>query len=206
MARYKDAVCRLCRREGVKLFLKGDRCYSAKCGLTRRNGPPGPNKPSRRRVSEYGLQLREKQKARRSYGVLEKQFHGYFVEAERRRGVTGDNLFTLLESRFDNVVYRAGFAASRAQARQMVNHGHFTLNGKKANIPSILVKAGDIIAVRETSRSVECFGRAREGSNTVPTWLSVAPEQLAITIVRVPTGEDIDNGFEKQLIVELYSR
>jgi len=207
MARYTQAVCRLCRREGMKLFLKGDRCYSVKCPVTKRNSPPGMHRQSRRRVSEYGRQLREKQKARRTYGMLEKQFSLYFKEADRRRGVTGDNLFTLLESRLDNVVYRMGFCASRAQARQMVTHGHMMVNGKKVSIPSYLIKAGDIITVKPTSRDINRFAEVREAAvRPIPAWMSFNQDALEGQILRVPTGDDIETVFEKQLIVELYSR
>ncbi|MCL2433882.1 MAG: 30S ribosomal protein S4 [Clostridia bacterium] len=207
MARYTQAVCRMCRREGQKLFLKGDRCYGAKCAVTRRGTPPGMHKQSRRRASEYCRQLREKQKARRTYGMLEKQFHGYFVEAERKRGITGDNLFILLESRLDNVVYRMGFCASRAQARQLVTHGHFTVNGKKVSIPSYLIKADDVVAVKQQSRSMNRFSQVREsGQVNTPAWMSFDADNLTGTVLRIPGGEDIDTELEKQLIVELYSR
>nr|MDD6335526.1 30S ribosomal protein S4 [bacterium] len=207
MARYTESVCRLCRREGTKLFLKGDRCYGAKCAVTRRNSAPGEHKQSRRRVSEYGHQLREKQKARRTYGVLERQFEGYFDEAERMKGVAGENLFELLERRLDNVVYRMGFCASRAQARQFVTHAHFTVNGKKVNIPSYLVSAGDVIAVKQQSRDIARFKEAREGADrVVPGWLSFNADGLEGTVVRLPVGDDIDLSIQRQLIVELYSR
>lgn len=207
MARYTGSVCRQCRREGVKLFLKGDRCYGAKCALSRRSNPPGMHKQSRRKVSEYGLQLREKQKARRSYGVLEKQFERYFDLAERKKGVTGENLFQLLERRLDNVVYRLGFCASRAQARQYVTHGHFTVNGKKVNIPSYLVDAGDVITVKATSRDIDRFKLVRDGADrAIPSWLDFNADGLEGRIVRLPGNDDLDANIQQQLIVELYSR
>jgi small subunit ribosomal protein S4 len=207
VARYKESVCRLCRREGTKLFLKGDRCYSDKCAVDRRAYAPGEHGQNRRKLSEYGLQLREKQKARRLYGVMEKQFRRYFEEAERQKGVTGENLLRLLERRFDNVIYRLGFANSRPQARQLVLHGHFTINGSKVDIPSYLVKPGDEIAVKDRSKSSPIFQELREsGKASVPSWLECDLENLKARVVSMPEGEDLDVPIEAHLIVELYSR
>lgn len=207
MARYKDSVCRLCRREGTKLFLKADRCYSDKCAVDRRSYAPGEHGQGRKKVSEYGIQLREKQKARRIYGVMEKQFRKYFVEAERQKGVTGDNLLRTLERRLDNVVYRLGFATSRPQARQLVMHGHFTINGKKVDIPSYLVEAGDVIAVKNKSQSSPVFQAVKEaGKASVPSWLEADLEALQARVVSLPEAEDLDVPIEAHLIVELYSR
>lgn len=208
MARYKEAVCRLCRREGTKLYLKGDRCYSDKCAVDRRAYAPGQHGQGRKKVSEYGLQLREKQKARRVYGVLEKQFKLYFEKADRQKGVTGENLLRLLERRLDNVVYRLGFASSRPEARQLVRHSHFTVNGKKVNIPSYLVRVGDEIAVRENSVSSEKFKELAElaAHKTPPAWLELNAPSLRGRIVALPSREDIDIPVEEHLIVELYSR
>lgn len=208
MARYTEAVCRLCRRENQKLFLKGDRCYSAKCPVTKRATVPGQHAKSRRKTSEYGLQLREKQKARRAYGLLEKQFHGYYEKAENMKGATGENMLSLLERRLDNVVYRLGFGDSRAQARQIVNHGHITVNGKKVNIPSFIVKAGDVVAIAEGSTGIDKFKAMREGTTkTIPAWLELNAADLCGKVVELPKKEDIaDLGIEEHLIVELYSK
>ena len=208
MARYTGSVCRLCRREGTKLFLKGDRCYGPKCALANRQTIPGEHGQARqRKPSEYGLQLREKQKAKRAYGVLENQFHRYFETAERTKGITGENLLILLERRLDNVVYRMGFGDSRAQARQIVRHGHILVNGKKVNIPSYLVDANDVITVREKSAEQNHFKALREGSNRViPKWLSVDFENLKATVTAMPAREDVDLSVQEHLIVELYSR
>ncbi|HHU33438.1 MAG: 30S ribosomal protein S4 [Zhaonellaceae bacterium] len=208
MARYKGPVCRLCRREGTKLYLKGDRCYSDKCAVDRRTYAPGQHGQSRKKLSEYGLQLREKQKARRIYGVLEKQFRNYFVKADRQKGVTGDNLLRLLERRLDNVVYRMGFASSRPEARQLVKHSHFTVNGKKVNIPSYQVRVGEEIAVHEGSLSSEKFKELAElaAHKTPPAWLEVDAQNLKGRVVALPNREDIDLPLEEHLIVELYSR
>lgn len=208
MARYTGSVCRLCRREGTKLFLKGDKCYGPNCALGKRATPPGEHGQARqRKMSEYGMQLREKQKAKRAYGVLENQFHRYFETAERTKGITGENLLILLERRLDNVVYRMGFGDSRAQARQIVRHGHILVNGKKVNIPSYLVDANDVITVREKSAEQNHFKALREGSNRViPKWLSVDFENLKATVTAMPTREDVDLSVQEQLIVELYSR
>ena len=208
MARYTGSVCRLCRREGTKLFLKGDKCYGPNCAIGKRPTPPGEHGQARqRKMSEYGLQLREKQKAKRAYGVLENQFHRYFETAERTKGITGENLLILLERRLDNVVYRMGFGDSRAQARQIVRHGHILVNGKKVNIPSYLVDANDVITVREKSAEQNHFKALREGSNRViPKWLTVDFENLKATVTAMPAREDIDLSVQEQLIVELYSR
>lgn len=207
MARYTDAVCRLCRREGVKLYLKGEKCYSDKCPVVKRATPPGQHGVSRRKQSEYALQLREKQKARRFYGVLEKQFERYFTMATRKKGVTGEVLLQTLERRLDNVVYRLGFAASRAEARQLVKHSHIEVNGRKVNIPSYLVREGDVVAVRESSRDHK---RVKEltaaGTRTIPAWLTVEAEAMRGTVVRMPSREEIDAPVQEHLIVELYSR
>ena len=207
MARYTEAVCRLCRRENQKLFLKGDRCYSAKCPVVKRGTAPGQHAKGRRKVSEYGLQLREKQKARRTYGILEKQFHGYFVKASNMKGASGENMLQLLERRLDNVVYRLGFGDSRAQARQIVNHGHITVNGRRVNIPSFIVKAGDVVAIAQGSTSIEKIKAMREGSTkTIPAWLELNSAELSGKVVELPKREDIDLGIEEHLIVELYSK
>ena len=208
MARYTGAVCRLCRREGQKLFLKGERCYTDKCGLTRRAYAPGQHGQGRKKLSGYGLQLREKQKARRYYGVLEGQFRHYFELANKKAGVTGDNLLAILESRLDNVVYRLGFGTSRPEARQLVRHGHFTVNGKKVNIPSYLVKVGDVIAIKEDSKSSEKIKNVIEitASRIVPKWLDLDNNTLTGKVVAVAEREDIDLPLEEHLIVELYSK
>ncbi|HHX96953.1 MAG TPA: 30S ribosomal protein S4 [Clostridia bacterium] len=209
MARYTGPVCRLCRREGLKLYLKGERCYTDKCALDRRSYAPGQHgQYSRRKPSEYGLQLREKQKARRIYGVLERQFRNYFVKAARQKGITGENLIQFLERRLDNVVYRLGFAASRAEARQLVTHNHFTLNGHKANIPSILVKEGDLIQVKEKSLNSPKFIELKENlaHKTPPEWLDVDKENMTGRVVALPEKEHLDFPLEEHLIVELYSR
>ena len=208
MARYTGAVCRLCRREGQKLFLKGERCYTDKCGLTRRAYAPGQHGQGRKKLSGYGLQLREKQKARRYYGVLEGQFRHYFELANKKAGVTGENLLAILESRLDNVVYRLGFGTSRPEARQLVRHGHFTVNGKKVNIPSYLVKVGDVIAIKEESKSSEKIKNVVEitASRVVPKWLDLDNNTLTGKVVAVAEREDIDLPLEEHLIVELYSK
>ena len=208
MARYTGSVCRLCRREGVKLFLKGDRCYGPKCSVGARPTPPGEHGQARqRKQSEYGIQLREKQKAKRVYGVLEGQFHRYFEKAERVKGITGENLLIMLERRLDNVLYRMGFGASRAQARQMVRHGHIRVNGQKVDIPSFLVSAGDQITVRPKSAEADRFKVLREGTGrTAPKWITMDAANLSATISALPKREDIDLTLQEQLIVELYSR
>ena len=207
MARYRDAVCRICRREGDKLFLKGDRCYTDKCAIARRSYAPGQHGQGRKKMSEYGTQLREKQKAKRYYGVLESQFHDYFEMANKKAGMTGENLLSILETRLDNVVYRLGFAMSRAEARQLVLHGHFTVNGKKVNIPSYLVKTGDVVELKEGSRSLDKFKGSLEAnaSRVVPKWLEMDKNNVA-KVVAEPAREDIDLPIEEHLIVELYSK
>ncbi|MCS6825154.1 MAG: 30S ribosomal protein S4 [Caldilinea sp.] len=213
MARYTDAVCKLCRREGQKLFLKGERCLSPKCAIERRGFPPGMHgkkQTFRRKMSDYGLQLREKQKARRIYGVLERQFRRYFEEANRVTGMTGVNLLAMLEQRLDNVVYRLGFADSRAQARQLVRHGHFDVNGRKTDIPSFQVRVGDVIAVRETARSKSYFKDRlqimQDARLSVPGWLRLDLAGMRGEVVGTPTREDIEIPLNEQLIVEYYSR
>ena len=208
MARYTGPACRLCRREGTKLFLKGERCMTGKCALDRRSTAPGQHGAANKKVREYGMQLREKQKTKRYYGVLEKQFVNYYSEAERKAGMTGENLLVLLERRLNNVVYRMGLAESRRAARQMVLHAHFTLNGKKVNIPSISVKVGDVIAVKESSRDLTVVKALLESLATkiTPKWLEVNKETGTAKVVALPTREDIDFDFNEQLIVELYSK
>lgn len=212
MARYTGPVCKLCRREGEKLFLKGSRCLTNKCAMERRAYPPGqhgPQKQFRRgRASDYLLQLREKQKARRIYGLLERQFSNYFKNAEKQPGLTGSNLLILLESRLDNVVYRMGLASSRAHARQLVSHGHVVLNGRKIDVPSALVSAGDTVAVRTESTSRQYFRDLRQDydNRQAPRWLSVNPETLSAEVIDLPKREDIDVTLNEQLIVEYYSR
>ena len=209
MARYTGAVCRLCRREGQKLFLKGERCYSGKCAVSRRAYAPGQHGQARnKKASEYGKQLRTKQFAKRYYGVLEGQFYHYYEMATKMQGVTGENLLGLLESRLDNVVYRLGFASSRAQARQLVSQGHFTVNGKKVNIPSYLTKAGEVVAVKEASRSLGSIKAIVEASASrpAPKWLDLNRDAMEAKIVAFPAREDIDLPIEETLIVELYSK
>lgn len=208
MARYTGPSCKLCRREKTKLFLKGDRCLNGKCSLEKRPTAPGQHGAGNVKVKEYGKQLREKQKAKRYYGLQEGQFKSYFKEADRVEGVTGENLLILLERRFDNVVYRMGMAESRKEARQLVLHGHFRVNGKKATVPSMLLKAGDVITVREESRSSAKIKELAEGldSRIAPQWLAVDKEAVKATIERLPVRDDIDFPFTEQLIVELYSK
>ncbi|MBR3905371.1 MAG: 30S ribosomal protein S4 [Clostridia bacterium] len=208
MARYTDSVCRLCRREGTKLFLKGEKCFSSKCAVSKRPTPPGQHGQARqRKPSEYGLQLREKQKARRAYGLLEGQFFRTYERASNMKGVTGENLLSLLERRLDNVVYRAGFAASRPQARQLVLHGHFQVNGKKVDIPSYEVDQNDVITVKVKSKELELFKAAREGSSrVVPKWLTVNADELTVTVSALPARDDIDFSIQENMIVEFYSR
>ena len=208
MARYTDAVCRICRREGLKLFLKGSRCYTKKCAFERRSTPPGMNTMRRRKVSEYGLQLREKQKVRKSYSVLERQFRNYFEKAEQHKGMTGENLLRLLEMRLDNVVYRMGFARSRAEARQLVSHGHFAVNGRPTNVPSFNTKLGDRIEVRESRRNREYFKTVAETikSAQTPEWVSVDAAKLSGTVLSEPVLEQMPLEFNEQLVVEYYSR
>ena len=208
MARYRDAVCRICRREGDKLFLKGDRCYTDKCAIARRSYAPGQHGQGRKKMSEYGTQLREKQKAKRYYGLLENQFYHYFELASKMTGKTGENLLKVLESRLDNVVYRAGFAMSRPEARQLVTHGHFTVNGKAVNIPSYLVKPGDVVAIVEKSMSSDKIKGVLEANASRPAlnWLSVDKNKAQATVFNLPERSEIDLQVEEQLIVELYSK
>jgi small subunit ribosomal protein S4 len=208
LARYTDPVCRICRREGGKLFLKGTRCYSKKCSFERRAAPPGQHGIRRRKVGEYGMQLREKQKIRRIYSVLERQFQGYFEAASSTPGVTGENLLRMLELRLDNIVYRMGFAASRAEARQMVGHAHMTVNGRVVTIPSLQVRPGDKVEVRETHRSREPFKEAVEliKSRQIPEWLSVDSAKLAGSVLTAPRRDQMPLDLNEQLVVEYYSR
>ena len=208
MARYTDARCRQCRREGRPLYLKGDRCYTPKCAVERRAYPPGQHGQGRRKMSAYGLQLREKQKLRKIYGVVERQFRGYFENAERLPGVTGENLLQLLERRLDNAVYRFGFAGSRSQARQLVGHGHFRVNGRMVNVPSYRVKPGDVIEVRESSKQIEPIqvSLSAVGSRRMPEWLELDVANLRGKVVSLPRREDIDVEAQEQLVVEYYSR
>ena len=208
MARYIDEQCRRCRREGQKLFLKGERCYSDKCSISRRNYAPGQHGQKRAKLSEYGTQLREKQKTKAYYGVGEKQFRKYFEMASNKKGVTGENLLQILESRLDNVVYRAGFGTSRAQARQLVNHGHFDVNGVKTDIASYLVKPGDVISVREIKKDSKIAKENAEvnSSKPIPEWLEKNNEKLEVKVVRLAEREDVDLPVEEHLIVELYSK
>ena len=208
MARYTDEQCRICRREGQKLFLKGSRCYTDICSVTRRNYAPGEHGQGKKKLSEYGTQLREKQKTKSFYGVGEKQFRGYFEMASNKKGVTGENLLQILESRIDNVVYRAGFGTSRAQARQLVNHGHFDVNGKKVDIPSYLVKEGDVISVREIKQDSKIIKENVEANKArpVPTWLEKDNDKLQVKVIRLASREDVDIPVEEHLIVELYSK
>jgi len=208
LARYTDSVCRLCRREGLKLFLKGERCYTDKCAIERRNYPPGEHGQGRPKFSEYALQLREKQKVKRMYGVLEDQFRRYFKMAERSRGITGDVLLQLLERRLDNMVYRMGFATSRAEARQLVRHGHFLVNGRKVNIPSALLKPGDVIDVREKSRGA---GRIQEAlaqgeHRGAPDWVEVNREGFSARVKALPARAELTMPINEKLIIELYSK
>ena len=208
MARYTGPVCRLCRREGTKLFLKGDRCTTGKCALDRRSTVPGQHGAANKKMREYGMQLREKQKTRRYYGVLERQFVNYFEEADRKEGMTGENLICLLERRLDNVVYRMGFAASHKEARQLVLHGHFTVDGKKVNIPSFIVKAGNVVAVKDSSKESPKFKALAEAAaaQNAPKWLEVNAENMTAKVVALPEREDVNFDFNEQLIVELYSK
>ena len=208
MARYTGPSCKLCRREGKKLFLKGDRCLSDKCAVARRATVPGQHGAGRKTIKEYGLQHREKMTARRYYGVQEKQFHEYYVKADKKAGVTGENMLTILECRLDNIVYRMGLASSRKEARQMVRHAHFTLNGKKVDIPSIICKVGDVVALREKSKASEKFKMLVETSETavIPKWLEIDHANATAKVIALPKRDDIDFPFEEQLSVELYSK
>lgn len=208
MARYTGPSCRLCRREGMKLYLKGDRCYTDKCAITRRSYAPGQHGQGRKKVSNYGLQLREKQKVKRIYGIMEKQFRLYFERAERTKGVTGENLLQFLELRLDNVAFRMGFGSSRAEARQLVRHGHFTVNGRKVNIPSYQVGVNDLIAIKANSKNTDKFKELAEAAavKNPPEWLSVNTEMMEARVISLPAREDIDMPIEEHLIVELYSK
>ena len=208
MARYTGAVCRLCRREGMKLFLKGDRCYSDKCSISQRQYAPGQHGQGRKKLSEYGLQLREKQKAKRYYGVLEKQFKHYFELAEKKQGITGENLLGILETRLDNVAYRLGFGTSRAEARQIVRHGHVTVNGRRVNIPSYLVSVGDVIALAEKSKGTDSMKAILESTSgkTVAKWLDLNKDTAEAKVIAAPARDDIDIEIAEHLIVELYSK
>jgi small subunit ribosomal protein S4 len=208
VARYTGAVCRLCRREGLKLFLKGERCYTDKCAIERRNYPPGEHGQARLKFSEYSVQLREKQKLRRMYGVLEGQFRRYFAMADRAKGVTGETLLQLLERRLDNTVYRIGFATSRAEARQLVRHGHFRVNGRKVNVPSYLVRAGDTVSVRDRSQKVARIQESLELAQRrgVPDWLEITPESFAGRVKSLPARSDLTMPINEKLVVELYSK
>ncbi len=208
MARYRDSVCRLCRREELKLYLKGDRCYSDKCSADRRNYPPGQHTHRRMKRSDYGVQLREKQKVKRIYGLMERQFRNYFKKAERQKGITGTNLLILLERRIDNMVFRLGFANSRSEARQLVKHGHFQVNGRKVDIPSYLVKPGDVIELRERSRKNAKISEAMESvvRRGVPGWLQLEKDHFHGRVLALPTREDLTMPIQEQLIVELYSK
>lgn len=208
MAKYTGSKCRLCRREGAKLFLKGDRCYKDTCPFSRRPVAPGVHANTRKKVSEYGLQLREKQKTKRIYGVLEGQFREYYEKADRMKGITGENMLSLLERRLDNVIFRLGLASSRAQARQLVTHSHFTVNGKKVNIASYQIKLGDVIAVKENKKDNKYFSELKnlEKSNSIPKWLEFNTETLTGKVIALPTREDIDSQIAEHMIVELYSK
>ena len=206
MSRYTDANCKLCRREGQKLFLKGERCYSPKCAIEKRNYAPGQHGQNRKKMSDYGTQLREKQKTKRFYGLQETQFRNLFDKAAKKKGMTGENFLILLESRLDNVVFRLGFASSRKEARQLVTHNHFTVNGKKVNIPSYEVKAGDVIKVKEKSTHSPKFKEVKEMTITVPSWLTVDVEKLEGKVVALPTRSEIDTPVAEHLIVEFYSK
>jgi len=208
LARYLGSACRLCRREGMKLFLKGERCYTEKCAVERKNYPPGQHGQGRQKNSNYGLQLREKQKAKRIFGVLEGQFRNYFKRAERKSGITGENLLCMLGTRFDNIAYHLGFASSRKGARQLIRHGHLKINGRKVNIPTYQLKQGDIIELREKSKKIEWIKDTMESAvhRGIPQWLEIVPEKFMGTVKNLPTREDIALPIQEQLIVELYSK
>ena len=206
MARYAGSACRICRREGEKLFLKGYRCFTNKCAMEKRGFPPGQHGKRRGKTSDYGTQLREKQKVRKTYGLLERQFHKTFVRAERMHGVTGENLLSLLERRLDNVVFRSGFGSSRSQARQLVTHGHFLVNNKPVNIPSYEVRQGDVVSVCERSRQLDVIRKSIDAGREIPTWLDVNMSTSQSVIKALPTREDVKQEIQEQLIVELYSR
>jgi small subunit ribosomal protein S4 len=209
LARYREAVCRLCRREGMELYLKGDRCFTDKCAIKRRGYPPGQHGQRRmKKHSDYGVQLREKQKARRIYGLLEKQFHNYFEKADRMKGKTGDNLLILLERRLDNVVYKLGFAVTRRESRQLVGHGHFLVKGRRVNIPSFLVRPGDVIEMRERSRKIPSVNESLDAvvRKGIPVWLELERENFRGSVKNLPSRADISEPIQEQLIVELYSK
>ena len=206
MAKLIGADCRQCRREGCKLFLKGERCTTKKCAMERRPVVPGQHGAARKRVTQYGTQLREKQKVKKAYGILEKKFREYYEEAERMKGVTGENMLSLLERRLDNVVYRMGIGSSRSESRQIVNHGHITVNGKRVNIPSYQVKVGDVIAIKENKRDLEMFKQLKGMKIVMPKWLEFNSEKLEGKILALPKREDIDLNIQEHLIIELYSR
>ncbi|MDE6410940.1 MAG: 30S ribosomal protein S4 [Clostridia bacterium] len=207
MAVYRDAKCKLCRREGAKLFLKGEKCYMEKCPFNKRPLPPGQHGAGRKKISEYGQQLREKQKTKRIYGVQEKQFHHYYEVADRMKGITGENMLSLLERRLDNVIFRMGIGVSRTQARQLVNHAHFTVNGRTVNVPSYSVKAGDIIAVKENRKNNKFFEQIKTMKvANMPKWLEFDPEKLVGKVLALPTREDVDSQIAEHMIVELYSK
>jgi len=208
LARYREAVCRLCRREGMELYLKGDRCFTDKCAIKRRGYPPGQHGQRRPKHSDYGVQLREKQKARRIYGLLEKQFHNYFEKADRMKGKTGDNLLILLEMRLDNVVFKLGFAVTRRESRQLVRHGHFLVAGRRVNIPSYLVRPGDVVEIRERSRKILSVNEALDAvvRKGIPTWLELERENFRGSVKALPSRADITEPIQEQLIVELYSK
>ena len=206
MARYRDASCRLCRRERIKLMLKGDRCVTAKCAITKRREVPGPVNRKMKQLSEYGVQMREKQKVKRIYGILEKQFKKYYNMAENMKGIVGENMLSLLERRLDNVVYRMGIGSSRAESRQIVNHGHITVNGKKVNIPSFLVKVDDVIAVRDNKKELPMFKELKDMKIVLPKWLEFDASTLTGKVVALPQRDDIDLNVKEHLIIELYSK
>lgn len=206
MAKLVGPDCRQCRREGCKLFLKGERCVSKKCAFERRPVIPGQHGASRKRVTEYGTQLREKQKVKKAYGILEKQFRRYYEEAERMKGVTGENMLSLIERRLDNVIYRMGIGASRSECRQIVNHGHITVNGRRVNIPSYSVKVGDVIEVKENKKDLEMFKELKGMKIVMPKWLEFNPDTLSGKILALPQRDDIDLNIQEHLIIELYSR
>jgi len=209
LARYREAVCRLCRREGMELYLKGDRCFTDKCAIKRRGYPPGQHGQRRmKKHSDYGVQLREKQKARRIYGLLEKQFHNYFEKADRMKGKTGDNLLILLERRLDNVVFKLGFAVTRRESRQLVRHGHFLLKGRRVNIPSFLVRPGDVVEMRERSRKIPSVNESLDSvvRKGIPAWLELERENFRGSVKNIPSRADITEPIQEQLIVELYSK
>lgn len=208
MARYTEAQCRICRREGEKLFLKGDRCYTEKCAVERRKYPPGQHGQGRGKLSDYGIQLREKQKVRKTYGLLERQFRRYFHEAERRKGITGEILLQLLERRLDNVVYRMGFAPNRREARQLIAHGHFLVNGRKVNLPSYTVKVGDLVEVKESSRDIPEINNSlsKIEHRGLPTWVEVDSANFKGKVLHIPSKDEVQLPVQEQLIVELYSK